>query len=54
MKNKYKKGQAIEKADNFGHSDPLELSALMMAHLDEVEGGGAHSSWRRVTAQRAV
>lgn len=34
--------------------ESLELSELMMAHLDEVEGGGAHSSWRRVTAQLAA
>lgn len=29
----------------------IELSELMMAHLDEVEGGGGHSSWRRVASQ---
>lgn len=34
--------------------DSLELSALMMAHLDEVEGGGAHGSWRRVTAAKVA
>lgn len=35
-------------------SKSLDLSALMMAHLDDVEGGGAHSSWRRATAARVA
>lgn len=39
-----------KKTENENENDSLELSALMMAHLDEVEGGGAHGSWRRVTA----
>lgn len=42
----------MQTSDREGQS--LELSALMMAHLDEVEGGGAHGSWRRVTAQLAA
>jgi hypothetical protein len=24
-----------------------QLSELMQAHLDDVEGGGAHNSWKR-------
>lgn len=29
----------------------LEMTELMKAHLDEVEGGGAHSSWRRTNTR---
>ncbi len=40
--------------DEAEFAESLDLSELMMAHLDEVEGGGAHGSWRRVTAQLAA
>ena len=31
----------------------LEMTELMQAHLDEVEGGGAHSSWNKTLHRSA-
>lgn len=41
--------QKLDTADKQPKDENLEsqMTELMLAHLDEVEGGGAHNSWKK-------